>query len=139
MMQTRLELQTDIEMIRENFKGKDIISFDQFSVEDLRIVFDLTHRMKDIVVNNEPSQLLAGMVVALLFFEPSSRTFGSFSSAIKRLGGQSIDMLNPETVASMYKGETFEDTIRVLEAYSDAIVLRHHTAGAARVAAQAAE
>lgn len=139
MMQTRLELQTDIEMIRESFKGKDIISFDQFSVEDLRIVFDLTHRMKDIVVNNEPSQLLAGMVVALLFFEPSSRTFGSFSSAIKRLGGQSIDMLNPETVASMYKGETFEDTIRVLEAYSDAIVLRHHTAGAAKVAAQAAE
>src|SRR5258707_7181351 len=92
MMQTSFGLQKDVKTLCGNFKGNDIVSFDQFSIEDLHIVFELTRRMKDIAVNNRPSQLLAGMVVALLFFEPSSRTFGSFSSAIKRLGGQSIDI-----------------------------------------------
>ncbi len=125
-------------MIGGNFKGKDIVSFDQFNVEDLQQLFALTHSMKQIAVNNEPSELLAGLVIALLFFEPSSRTFGSFVSAVKRLGGQTIEIQNPERVASVSKGESFEDTIRVLEAYSNAIVLRHRVVGAAQQAANAA-
>lgn len=128
-----------LEMINGNFSGKDIISFDQFSRDDLHMLFDVARHMKKIAANNEPSQILAGLVIALLFFEPSSRTFGSFGAAIKRLGGQTIDMLNPETVASVSKGESFEDTIRVLEAYTDAIVLRHRYMGAAKQAADAAE
>lgn len=118
--------------------NRDIISFDHISREDLRKVFDLTAEMKDIAINNRPSQLLAGYIVALLFFEPSSRTFGSFAAAVKRLGGQTLDIQNPEVVTSCFKGETFEDTIRTFEAYSDAIVLRHKTAGAARLAAEVA-
>jgi len=128
-----------LEMISGNFKGKDIVSFDQFSVEDLHMLFDLTGRMKHIAVNKEPSHLLEGLLIALLFFEPSSRTFSSFAAAVKRLGGQTIEMHNPETASSVNQGESFEDTIRVLEAYSNAIVLRHQFAGAAREAAQAAE
>lgn len=120
-----------------NFKGKDIVSLDQFNVEDLSQLFSLTHSMKQLAVNHEPSQLLAGFVVALLFFEPSSRTFSSFASAVKRLGGQTIEIQNPETAASVSKGESFEDTIRVLGAYSDAIVLRHRIVGAAQQAANA--
>src|SRR5579859_3227755 len=95
--------------------------------------------MKQIVLTNEPSQLLAGYVISLLFFEPSSRTFGSFASAIKRLGGQTLDIQNPEAVTSVNKGESFEDTIRVFEAYSDAIVLRHRIPGAALRAAEVAD
>src|SRR5579883_2082391 len=129
----------NLEMVNGNFKGKDIISFDQFAREDLHLLFDVTHRMKQIALNNEPSQILAGLVIALLFFEPSSRTFGSFGSAIKRLGGQTIDIQNPEMVASVSKGESFEDTIRVFEAYTNAIVLRHKYMGAAKQAADAAE
>ena len=72
---------SSLPMIGGNFKGKDIVSFDQFGVEDLSQLFALTHAMKQIAVNNEPSQLLAGYVVALLFFEPSSRTFGSFAAS----------------------------------------------------------
>ncbi len=128
-----------LEMINGDFKGKDIVSFDQFTVEDLHVLFDLTGRMKHIAVNKEPSHLLEGLLVALLFFEPSSRTFSSFAAAVKRLGGQTIEMQNPETASSINKGESFEDTIRVLEAYSNAIVLRHHFAGAAQEAAHAAE
>ncbi|HEU5228341.1 MAG TPA: aspartate carbamoyltransferase [Ktedonobacteraceae bacterium] len=122
-----------------DFAGKDIISLDQFSIEDLLTLFDVTHKMKRIAINKEPSQLLAGHIISLLFFEPSSRTFSSFAAAVKRLGGQTIEMQNPETTASVYKGESFEDTIRVLEAYSDALVLRHRISGAAKKAADAAE
>jgi aspartate carbamoyltransferase catalytic subunit len=125
-------------MINGSFKGKDIVSLDQFSAEDFRVLFSLTNRMKQMVVNHEPCDLLAGYLVSLLFFEPSSRTFGSFAAAVKRLGGQTLDIQSPETVSSVAKGETFEDTIRTFEAYSDAIVLRHKIAGSAKVAAETA-
>jgi aspartate carbamoyltransferase len=128
-----------VEAIHGNFQGKDIVSLDQFAVGDLYTVFDLALKMRGLVLASEPSQILAGKVVSLLFFEPSSRTFGSFASAVKRLGGQTLDIQNPETVTSVNKGETFEDTIRVFEAYSDAIVLRHPRSGAARAAAEAAQ
>jgi len=122
-----------------DFKGRDIISLDQFSQDDLHKIFTLTQTMKHIAVHNEPATLLAGTLTALLFYEPSSRTFSSFAAAVKRLGGQTLDIQSPETVTSVYKGETFEDTIRVFEAYSDAIVLRHKQAGAAKQTADAAE
>ncbi len=125
--------------INNSFKGKDIVSLDQFSQADLYQLFTLTHTMKRVAVNSEPSNLLAGTITSLLFYEPSSRTFGSFAAAIKRLGGQTLDIQSPETVTSVYKGESFEDTIHVFEAYSDAIVLRHKIAGAAKQAAEAAE
>jgi aspartate carbamoyltransferase catalytic subunit len=127
-----------IEMIAGDFQGKDIVSLDQFSALDLRMLFRLVNRMKQIAVNNEPSSLLAGTIVSLLFFEPSSRTFGSFAAAVKRLGGQTIEIQNPETVSSVNKGESFEDTIRTFEAYSDAIVLRHRIVGSAEQAARVA-
>ncbi len=126
------------ELINGNYTGKDIVSLDQFSAEDLRVLFTLTNRMKQIATHNEPSYLLAGHIVALLFFEPSSRTFGSFAAAVKRLGGQTLDIQNPETVTSVAKGESFEDTIRTFEAYSNAIVLRHGVVGSAMRAAKAA-
>ena len=128
-----------LESINGQFKGKDIVSFDQFAVSDIYRVFDLARQMKQIAVNNEPSRLLEGLIITLLFFEPSSRTFSSFAAAVRRLGGQTIDMQNPESVTSVNKGKSFEDTIRVLEAYSNAIVLRHRIAGSAAQAAQAAE
>ncbi|HEX7733204.1 MAG TPA: aspartate carbamoyltransferase [Ktedonobacteraceae bacterium] len=128
-----------MEAIQGKFYGKDIVSLDQFTVDDLFTVFRLALQMKQLVQSSQPSQVLTGKVVSLLFFEPSSRTFGSFASAVKRLGGQTLDIQNPETVTSVNKGETFEDTIRVFEAYSDALVLRHPRSGAARAAAEAAQ
>lgn len=125
-------------IINGNFKGKDIVSLDQFSVGDLQILFTLTNKMKQIAVDHEPLHILAGNIVSLLFFEPSSRTFSSFAVAVKKLGGQTIEIQDPETVTSVKKGETFEDTIRTFEAYSDAIVLRHRIAGSANLAAKTA-
>jgi aspartate carbamoyltransferase catalytic subunit len=130
--------QSSLELISGDFKGKDILSLDQFSAADLHKVFDLAREMKKMALAHAPSQLLAGQLVALLFYEPSSRTFGSFAAAVKRLGGQTLDIQNPETVSSVAKGESFEDTIRVFEAYAQAIVLRHPLPGAARRAADLA-
>jgi aspartate carbamoyltransferase catalytic subunit len=136
MIETALRAQNELAMINGNFTGKDIISLDQFSSEDLHLLFRLTYKMKQIVLKNQPSHLLAGNIVSLLFFEPSSRTFSSFAAAVKRLGGETIEIQNPETTTSCFKGESFEDTLHVFEAYSDAIVLRHNVAGSAKRAAK---
>lgn len=72
----------------------------------------------------------AGELLGLLFYEPSTRTRMSFETAIKRLGGGAVDMGSIET-SSVSKGETLADTVRVVEGYVDAIVLRHPKEGAA--------
>jgi aspartate carbamoyltransferase catalytic subunit len=78
---------------------------------------------------------LCGKIIALLFFEPSTRTRMSFESAMARLGGTSISVGSVEA-SSISKGETLADTIRVVSGYVDAIVLRHPKEGAARLASE---
>ena len=130
--------QPSLEKINGKFKGKDIISLDQFSPKDLKILFSLTKKMKVIAKNAKPSKILNGNIVVLLFYEPSSRTFGSFSASVKQLGGQTVEIQNPQQFSSVSKGETLEDTIRVFEASCDAIVIRHSEAGTAQKAADVA-
>ncbi len=74
-------------------------------------------------------------LLALLFFEPSTRTRMSFETAMARLGGKSISVDSVEA-SSIVKGETLADTIRVVSGYVDAIVLRHPKEGAARLASE---
>lgn len=124
--------------INGNFKGRDIISLDQFSTKDLDKIFSTTKTMKEIAYNAKPSDILKGNIVTLIFYEPSSRTFGSFAAAVKQLGGQTVEIQDPQHFSSVSKGETLEDTIRVFEAYSDAIVIRHPVKGTAQQAAEAA-
>ena len=76
-----------------------------------------------------------GRVLALCFFEPSTRTKMSFESAMKRLGGETIDMGSVES-SSVKKGESLADTVRVIEGYADAIVLRHPSEGSAKLASE---
>jgi len=125
--------------INGDFKGKDIISLDQFSQIDIKILFSQVPKMREIALKAMPSKIIAGKIVVLLFYEPSSRTFGSFSTAIKQIGGQTVEILNPQQFSSVVKGETFEDTIRVFEAYSDAIIIRHPETGSAQKAADIAK
>lgn len=80
-------------------------------------------------------QHLKGKILALLFFEPSTRTRMSFEVAMARLGGTSIGLESVEA-SSMAKGETLADTIRVVSGYADTIVLRHPKEGAARLASE---
>ncbi|WP_394742565.1 aspartate carbamoyltransferase [Natronococcus roseus] len=77
----------------------------------------------------------AGALLGLLFFEPSTRTKLSFETAMKRLGGDVVDMGSVES-SSVTKGETLADTVRVIEGYTDALVLRHPKEGAATMASE---
>src|SRR5258708_21689406 len=130
---------TSLQTINLQFKGKDIISLDQFSPKDITILFTHTKTMREIGFNARPSSILEGNIITLIFYEPSSRTFGSFSAAVKQLGGQTIEIQNPQQFSSVAKGETLEDNIRVFEAYCDAIVIPHQTVGTAQKSAEAAD
>jgi len=78
---------------------------------------------------------LRGRIMATLFYEPSTRTRLSFESAMLRLGGAVIGTEAAREFSSVIKGETLEDTIRMVASYADVIVLRHDEAGAASRAA----
>ncbi len=77
----------------------------------------------------------AGSLLGLLFFEPSTRTKMSFETAMKRLGGDIVDMGSVES-SSVKKGETLADTVRVIAGYADALVVRHPRQGAATMASE---
>ncbi|MBQ2363793.1 MAG: aspartate carbamoyltransferase [Bacteroidaceae bacterium] len=82
-------------------------------------------------------RLLAGKVVATLFFEPSTRTRLSFETAANRLGARVIGFADPK-VTSGTKGETLKDTIMMVSSYADVIVMRHYLEGAALYASEVA-
>jgi aspartate carbamoyltransferase catalytic subunit len=79
------------------------------------------------------SNLASDKIVASLFFEPSTRTRLSFTSAAHRIGAQVLGFDSPDAT-SLKKGETLRDTIMMTAAYSDLIVMRHNLDGAARFA-----
>jgi aspartate carbamoyltransferase catalytic subunit len=108
-----------------------IISAKQLSRGDVEAVLDRAS-----AIAAEPSAYAGrhdGKLLGLLFFEPSTRTKMSFSAAIKRLGGDVVDM-GPVDASSVKKGESLADTVRVIEGYADALVLRHPSEGSARMA-----
>jgi aspartate carbamoyltransferase catalytic subunit len=118
-----------------SFKGLDIVSIRDLSREQIDTVLDLSERMIPYAKGEKFTKALDGRILGNLFFEPSTRTRMSFESAMARLHGQSIDMGVP-SMTSIVKGETLADTIRMVESYSDVIVLRHPHEGAARLAAR---
>ena len=118
------------------FFGQDILSVSQFSREDLETLFAVAHEMSEMVQRVGSFDLLKGKVLTNLFYEPSTRTSSSFVAAIERLGG-SVVQINNVTFSSVSKGESLRDTVRTMESYTDAIVLRHPEMGSAAEAAAA--
>jgi aspartate carbamoyltransferase len=116
------------------FAGQDILSVKQFSRKDLETIFALAEEMAQLVRRDGGSDLLKGKLLATLFYEPSTRTSSSFMAAMQRLGG-SVIPIHEVRSSSVAKGETLADTVRTLEAYVDAIVLRHPQTGAVAEAA----
>jgi len=114
------------------FKQKHIVSMRDLTRDDVDFVLDYAEKM--IPYAKAGVQLLQSRILALLFFEPSTRTQLSFDSAMKRLGGSTLSLTSQES--SVLKGETLADTIKVVGEYADAIVLRHPREGAARMASE---
>lgn len=119
-----------------SWTGRDVISMRDFSRSDLEILFERAREMEPYAKSG--LDLLRGKIMAVAFFEPSTRTRLSFETAMKRLGGEVIGFSSAEGT-SVEKGETFSDTIRMLDAYADVIVVRHRLEGAAKLAAEMAQ
>src|SRR5436189_3081311 len=118
-----------------SFRGRDVLSIRDFTPADIQLVLRTARKMVPIAIGEKRSRSLEGKILSTLFFEPSTRTRLSFESAMARLGGRALGFSSAEGT-SVQKGETLADTIRMVEAYSDAIVLRHPHEGAARLAAE---
>ena len=108
---------------------KNIISCEQYTRDSLEELFKLVDDIKSNPKKYENA--LENRIVAVMFFEPSTRTRMSFESAILRVGGRIIATENANLSSSTKKGETLEDTISVLNSYADAIVMRHSDVDAA--------
>lgn len=112
---------------------KSLVSIHDFTKEEILKIMELAADFEA----NPHQRLLYDKVVASLFFEPSTRTRLSFESAINRLGGRVIGF-SDANATSVSKGETLNDTIKVISNYCDMIVMRHPIEGAARYASEVA-
>ncbi len=115
------------------FAGRDIVSIRDFTREEIDHILKTTDGLEPLA--RKSSDMLHGKILATAFFEPSTRTRLSFESAMLRLGGTCIGFADPKA-ASVEKGENLADTVRVIENYADALVIRHPLEGAARLAAE---
>src|SRR5215218_309187 len=116
------------------FFERDIVSIKDFTKDDLEVVFDATDKVSRL----KPSQrgeLGKGRTLGYIFYEPSTRTRMSFEAAMASLGGASIGIADLKS-SSVEKGESLADTIRIIDLYSDVIVLRHPMDGSSRFAAE---
>jgi aspartate carbamoyltransferase catalytic subunit len=116
------------------FYDRDIVSIKDFGKDDLDFVFNTTDRISRL----KPSQrgeLGKGRTLGYIFYEPSTRTRMSFEAAMASLGGSSIGIADLKS-SSVEKGESLADTIRIIDLYSDVIVLRHPLDGSSRFAAE---
>ena len=110
-----------------------ITSAKQLSRADIETVLD--HAAEIAADPSAYADRREGSLLGLMFFEPSTRTKMSFSAAIKRLGGDIVDM-GPVESSSVKKGESLADTVRVVEGYADALVMRHPSEGSAQMASE---
>lgn len=116
------------------FHRRHILSVKQFSHRDLYDLFSLAHEMRLQVERSGALDILKGKVLCNLFYEPSTRTSASFDAAMKRCGGDVIQV-NVDA-SSVQKGETLADTVRTVGCYADGIVIRHPDVGSAQLAAK---
>ncbi len=114
---------------------KDVVSIRDFSKDQIESILDLSEKMVPYASGDKTERILDGKILGNLFFEPSTRTKLSFESAAYRLGCNVIDV-SEMSMTSISKGETLADTIKMVDAYCDLIVLRHPYEGAARLAAK---
>jgi aspartate carbamoyltransferase catalytic subunit len=114
--------------------GKDIVSVKDFGRSDFEYLFATVDKLNDIATEKH-RHLLDGKILALLFFEPSTRTRVSFEAAMIALGGSYIGFDQPSS-SSAEKGENLADTIKTMECYADVLVLRHPNEGAAKFASE---
>ena len=112
-----------------HFQGRSLVSIQDFSRDEIEAVLSTARALE-----GKRSRKLESAQVALLFYEPSTRTHSSFLTAVHHLGGTAAGFTSG-TGTSVEKGESLHDTIQMFSSYCEAIVLRHPRDGSARWAA----
>ncbi|HLI45564.1 MAG TPA: aspartate carbamoyltransferase [Geobacterales bacterium] len=110
------------------WKNRDVVSIDDFSKEDLEALFKKTDEYE----HSYPSGILKGKIIGNIFLEYSTRTRVSFEVAAKRLGAEVINLV--AEYSSIKKGESLYDTLKMMDIYSDLLVIRSPIEGTARFA-----
>jgi aspartate carbamoyltransferase catalytic subunit len=121
------------------WKRKHLLDIDSFTSAEYDLVLETASVMKEILsrpIKKVPA--LRGKTVATLFYEPSTRTRGSFELAAKNL---SADVINLAAASSsIAKGESLVDTLHTLQAMGvNGVIIRHQMAGAPYLVAQQAQ
>jgi aspartate carbamoyltransferase catalytic subunit len=120
---------------RMSLRGRDVISIRDLSKEEVLEILASARKMIPFAEGKKVTHPLEDRIVAMAFFEPSTRTRLSFEAAVQRLGGRCITIADA-AATSMRKGESLSDTVQMLTGYSDAIVIRHPNEGSAQLAAR---
>jgi len=113
----------------------DLITMDDLNNDEILEILDAAERLLPVAMGDVYAPLLQGKVLGNLFFENSTRTRMSFESAMKRLGGEVVNLSS--VGYSVAKGETLYDTMQMVDGYSDIAVIRHPRQGAAQYSANA--
>ena len=116
----------------------DLITMDDMTNEEIVSLLDDAERLLPVAHGEEFLPLLQGKLLANMFFEPSTRTRMSFETAMKRLGGDVVNLGDVKS-SSAVKGETLYETMRMVDGYCDIAALRHPRQGAAQYAADACD
>ena len=115
-----------------SFTNQRLVTIDDLSAMEIESVFSLAGEMEGSI--EKQTDVCQGMIMASLFFEPSTRTRLSFEAAMHRLGGNVIGVSDVEST-SLAKGESIADMARIVGSYADILVIRHPWEGAAKVVA----
>lgn len=102
-----------------------LLSCEDLSRAKMHAIFECAGQLKLQNLNRDPelTTYCKGSIAALVFSEPSTRTFYSFDAAMKRLGGETLALHGLQHTSTV-KGETIEDTMRTVGSYADMIVYR---------------
>jgi aspartate carbamoyltransferase catalytic subunit len=120
----------------EQWRHKHVLDLDDFSKEEINLIFEITDAMGEVLARDvKKVPTLRGKTIAIMFFEPSTRTRASFELAAKYLGADTVSL--DAAKSSVTKGESLVDSLRTLQALEvDAIIMRHPCSGAPYIAAQ---
>ena len=115
--------------IPDSWAGKSLVSVTQITPSGFEMLVKVAQQMRDIVKTHGGDDRLKHKVLATTFYEASTRTSCSFQAAMMRLGGTFLHVDGQGNSSAAKKKESLEDTIRCLECYVDAVVLRHPVTG----------
>ncbi|HRG62607.1 MAG TPA: aspartate carbamoyltransferase [Burkholderiales bacterium] len=115
-----------------NLQQKGLVALQDLSKQDILDVLAHAKQFK----NGLRKNTLEGKVLASCFFEASTRTRLSFESAVAHLGGKTIGFADSSATSQANKGESFIDTLKMINCYADGLIMRHPNDGAARLASE---